>query len=89
MTEPDTSMEKMGSGFNTEGPTNNRNIASENTLDTNPDFPVNDLIGYHSTSDVSLQLPTGENPDHTWALFDAQPALDWLDADFSFVEDDH
>ncbi|KAF2794071.1 hypothetical protein K505DRAFT_242965, partial [Melanomma pulvis-pyrius CBS 109.77] len=45
-----------------------------------PSFPGNDQIS------MSLELPMDNmiaNLDPVWGLFDAQPTLDWLDADFS------
>lgn len=36
--------------------------------------------------------PAGDTPANTdlgWGLFDVQPTLDWLDADFSFFDDEH
>lgn len=43
----------------------------------------------HNTSnpDMTIQPSTEAISDPIWGLFDAQPTLDWLDADFSFLDE--
>jgi hypothetical protein len=64
-------------------------LPNQNVTSGSPEtiFPAEQMENDPSDPDMALQRPTEGISDPIWGLFDAQPTLDWLDADFSFLEE--